>query len=65
MKPTPKDWEEYYAQLLAYTKAKQSTKPRRHEYATIDEYRTALRQWDFEFHCDKPNPPGYQFANND
>lgn len=64
MKPTAAEWTKYYHELHAYSTRKQATKPRRYEYGTIEEFRIAMRQWEFEYHCDKPNPPGYEFANN-
>ena len=61
---TSKDWTDYNKALAEYTMRKESTKPRRHEYATMEEYRRALRQWDFEFHVGKPDKPGAEYANN-
>lgn len=28
-------------------------------------YSSAMSAWDMELHCDAPNKPGYEFANND
>lgn len=63
-KTTRSSWEIYTERLADHIDRMEKTKPHRHEYATASEYNSALTTWNFIFHTDKPNPPGYEFANN-
>ena len=65
MKPTPEDLTNYYNKLKEFEQSMELKKPNPLDFVSIDAFNKALSEWNMAWFCDRPNKPGYEFANND
>lgn len=65
MKPTKDQLDRYHQELEAFESDMLSKKPKREEFKYNFLYEKALLEWERAWICDRPNRPGYEFANND
>lgn len=57
--------EQYEKELSAFKSMMEAKKPKRENFQTQWEFEQALNAWNTEYWCDRPNKPGYKYANND
>lgn len=58
-------WENYYKALSQHENYMEGLKPDPILYKEQMDYNRAMSEWKMRYHCDAPNKPNYQVANND
>lgn len=67
-KAEPKDpvvWGRYEKELEAHVQHMEDIKPLRENFDTDIDFERAMSNWQMEYAMNKPNEPGYFWANND
>lgn len=62
---TTRQWDVYYSRLEEHEKYMWSIKPIREEFDNEEKFKVAMTAWEMKDACERPNKPGYLYANND